>query len=124
LGLLFVPEVRALAAPVREGVDHAVYELLDGALADGGGVAGLPGQGGGGGILAEGAAEVLGGDDVGGVLRPAFGELHALLLEHGCAVRALDDGRAITLPLHPIVGVDLGRGEVAGEYPLVEVDVL
>jgi hypothetical protein len=113
LGFFIVREVVSLAAPVRDAVDHAVDELLDGVLADGG-----VGVRGGGGGLAQGAAEVLGGDDVGGVLRPAFGELDALLLEDRRAVRAGDDGRAVALPFERIVGVYLGRGEPPGYYPL------
>ncbi len=107
LGLLLAREVAVGAAPVREAVDDAVDELLDGALADGGAVAG-----GGGGLFGQGAAEVLGGDDVGGVLRPVGGELDVLLLEYGCAVGACDD-RGADLPPHLIVGVDIRAGKVA-----------
>src|SRR3972149_6203140 len=112
LRLVFVQEVAALAAPVRDAVDDAVDELPDGALPDGGGLAG-----GGGGGLRQGAAEVLGGDDVGGVLRPGRGELNVSLLEDGDAVGACDDRRAVVLPRYLIVGVDAFAGELAGDDP-------
>src|SRR3990172_11019123 len=44
LRFVIVREVLPLSPPLRDGVDYAVYELLDGALADGGG---LPRRGGG-----------------------------------------------------------------------------
>ncbi len=117
-GFLLVAEVAALAAPAGDGVDNAVDELLDGALADGHAVAGAVGglgAGRGGGVVAEGAAEVLGGDYVGGVLGPGRGDLDVLLLEHGGAVGAGDEGGAVGLPRHLIVGVDVRRGEVAAQ---------
>src|SRR5262249_55005825 len=54
-------------------------------------------------------AEVLGGDDVGGELAPALGDLEVLELEDGGAVGIADLGRA-ALPLDPLIGVDAGRG--------------
>jgi len=114
LRFVFVREIAALLSPFRDPVDDAVDQLLDGALADGGAEARR-----GGGGLGQGAAEVLGGDDVGGVLGPGFGELDVFLLEDGGAVGACDDRRAIVLPLQLIVGVDsLPVGAFAGEAPL------
>ncbi len=58
-------------------------------------------------------AEVLLSHDVGGVLRPALGELHALLLE-GDAI-AMADARVARLPLHSIERMLIRRGEQAPE---------
>ena len=60
---------------------------------------------------AELAAEVLLGDDVGRVLRPARGELDVALLE-GDAV-AVADARVAQLPLDGVERVRVGRGEEA-----------
>ena len=59
-------EVVLRRGPAGDGVDHAVDELLDAALALGG---------------ADVAAEVLADDDVGGELAPEVGDLDVLLLE-------------------------------------------
>ena len=57
------------------------------------------------------AAEVLLGDDVGRVLRPALRELDAALLERG-VLRVADD-RVAKLPLDLVEGVDAGGREAA-----------
>ena len=63
---------------------------------------------------AEVAAEVLGGDDVGGHLRPELGHLDVLLLEDLLPLLVRDRGVA-QLPLDGVEGVDPGRREVALE---------
>ena len=61
---------------------------------------------------AEGAAEVLLGDDVGGVLRPGAGELEVALLEGDGAVAPVGDHRVAAVPGELVVGVRaLGREE-------------
>ena len=82
LGVLVGGEVAPLAPPAGDRAGDAADHLLDRALARR--VADLP-------------AEVLLGDDVRGVLRPALGELDVLLLE-GDAV-AVADARVAQLPL-------------------------
>ncbi len=76
--VLFAGEVAAGASPAGDRAGDAADHLLDGVLA-------LRG--------AELSAEVLLGDDVGRVLRPALGELDVLLLE-GDAVAVSDAGVA------------------------------
>jgi hypothetical protein len=61
---------------------------------------------------AEGAAEVLRDDDVGGELRPSGRNLHIVLLEDDLALLVLDDGAA-PLPLDALEGILVGDGEVA-----------
>ena len=89
-------EVAALASPGGDRAGDATDHLLDGVLARG---------------AVELAAEVLLGDDVGGVLRPALGELDVALLE-GDAVAVSDAGVA-ALPLDGVEGVRAGIGEEA-----------
>ena len=62
---------------------------------------------------AHGAAEVLGGDHVGGQGGPALGELQVALLEDDLAV-LVGDGRFAGVPLDGVVGMDA----LAGEAPL------
>ena len=57
-------------------------------------------------VGAEGAAEVLLGDDVGGVLRPRDGELDVGLEEGVGAVLVVRDARVAAFPLDRVVGVD------------------
>ena len=63
-------EVAVVLAGLAVGLHDPVDELLEAPLAD---------------VGADGAAEVLGGDDGGGVDRPEVGELDAALLEDGLA---------------------------------------
>ena len=63
-------------------------------------------------VRADGAAEVLGGDDVGGVDRPGLRELHPALLEVDRAVAPVGHDDVTTLPDHLVVRVlALGRPE-------------
>ncbi len=112
LALLLAGEVAIVPAPAGDLVDHAVDELLDGALAEHAV------------LRLEGAAEVLGGDDVGGVLGPGGRELDVALLEDGGAVGRGDD-RGARFPRELIVGVDVGAGEEAldGELGLAVADL-
>ena len=89
-------EVAALAAPVGDRAGDAADHLLDRALARG---------------RVELAAEVLLGDDVGRVLRPAARELDVALLEGDLV--AVADARVADLPLDGVEGVRLRRREVA-----------
>ena len=95
LGVLGRGEVAVVLAGLDVGQDDAVDQLLEAGLA---------------GVGADGAAEVLGGDDRGGVDRPEVGELDAALLEDRLAGLPvlLDDVAA--LPGHLVVGVHAGRG--------------
>ena len=95
-----VDEVAVLAAPGGDGVDHAVGHLPERPLALGG---------------AQGAAEVLLGQDVGGVQAPALGHLDAQLLEGHGAVPVVGDPGVPALPAHLVVGVDAFGGEVASD---------
>ena len=95
-GVLFAGEVAAAAAPAGDRAGDAADHLLDRALALG---------------RAELPAEVLLGDDVGRVLRPAPGELDVALLE-GDAVAVADAGVA-ALPLDLLERVHVGRREEA-----------
>src|SRR5690606_31044313 len=92
VGVLLAREVAELAAPARDRAGDAADHLLDGGLALG---------------RAEAAAEVLLGDDVRRVLRPALRELDAALLE-GRVVRIADD-RVADLPLDLVEGMDTRR---------------
>src|SRR3989338_7860446 len=85
LGVGLGVEVALAAAPGADRTDDAADELPDAALALGG---------------AEGAAEVLRGDDVGGGLRPELGDLDVLLLEDDLALLARND-RGAGFPPHP-----------------------
>ena len=91
-------EVAVRLAALAVGRDDAVDELLEAPLT---------------GVGADGAAEVLGGHDGGGVERPGVGVLHATLLEdHGTGLPVgLDD--VATLPGQLVVGVDTLGGEDA-----------
>ena len=100
LGLAVVDEVAALDAPPGDGVDHPVGDLLERVLALGG---------------AEGAPEVLLGDDVGGVERPVDGELDVDLLEGDGAVLVVGDAGVTPLPGHLVVGVDARGREVPAD---------
>jgi hypothetical protein len=88
LSILVAGEVAAVATPARDRAGHAADHLLDRRLARGG---------------VEPAAEVLLGDDVGGVLGPADRELHALLLEG--RLLGIADQRVADLPLDAVEGV-------------------
>ena len=83
-------EVAVVDAGLGVGLHDPVDELLEAPLAY---------------VGADGAAEVLGGDDGGGVDRPEVGELDAALLEDGLAGLPvlLDD--VATLPRDGVVGV-------------------
>ena len=91
---LVVDEVAVLDAPRGDRVDHAVDDLAQRRLALG---------------RAEGAAEVLLGDDVGGVQRPRRRELDAELLEGDRAVLEVGDAGVAPLPGDLVVGVDARR---------------
>src|SRR5690606_719357 len=93
-------EVAALAAPRGDGVGHPVDHLAQRALALGG---------------AQGAPEVLLGDDVGGVHRPRRRELDAELLEGHGAVGEVGDAGVAPLPRELVVGVHAGSGEVTAD---------
>ena len=96
VGVLVGGEVAALAPPGGDPPGDAGDHLLDGALAL---------------RRAEPAAEVLLGDDVGRVLRPALRELDPALLERGAL--GIADHRVAELPLDLVEGVDAGGGEAA-----------
>ena len=103
LGVVVGGEVAVLGAPAgdRTGdpVHHLAYRVLT-----------LRG--------AEGAAEVLLGDDVGGVLRPGGGELEVALLEGGGAIAPVGDDGVPTLPGELVVGVgSLAREQTAYAKP-------
>ena len=99
-GLGLVGEVAALVAPARDRVDDTIDHLPQRRLALGG---------------PEGAAEVLLGDDVGGVHRPGDGELDAELFEGDGAVLPVRDAGIATLPDDFVIGVDAGRGEESAD---------
>src|SRR5438552_11430190 len=61
------------------------------------------------------AAEVLLGDDVRGVQRPADGELDLALLEGHRAVPVVRDAGVAPLPRELVVGMDPLGGEVAAD---------
>ena len=95
--LLLVDEVAVLHAPRRDRVGDAVDHLAQRGLAL---------------LGAEGAAEVLLGDDVGGVLRPGDRELDVGLQEGVGAVLPVRDPRLAAFPLERVVRVDARFGEV------------
>ena len=88
VGLLVVDEVAVLGAPVGDRVGDPVDHLAQRLLALG---------------RAEGAAEVLLGDDVGGVQRPRDRELDVGLEEGVAAVLEVRDARVAPLPLDGVV---------------------
>ena len=95
LGIRLGAEVVVLLAPAADRVDHAGDELADRGLAL---------------RRAERSAEVFLGDDVGGVLRPADGELHTALLEGVPALLEVGDDRVARLPFDLVERVGpLGR---------------
>ena len=101
-GLSFglVGEVVTLDAPVGDGVDDAVHDLLQAGLAL---------------RRAEGAAEVLLGKDVGRVNRPRGRHFDAELLEgHGAVTEVRDPGVA-TVPDDLVVRVAVFGGEEAAK---------
>ncbi len=100
LGLGLVDEVAALDAPGGDGVGHPVDDLAQRALPLG---------------RAQGAPEVLLGHDVGGVDGPVGGELDPELLEGDRAVGPVGDAGVAPVPLHGVVGVLVGPGEVAAD---------
>ena len=100
VGLGLVDEVAAVGAPVGDRVGDPVDDLAQRRLALG---------------RAEGAAEVLLGDDVGGVQRPGDGELDAELLEGDRSVFPVADPRIAAFPLHLLVRMGARRREVAGD---------
>ena len=81
-------KVAAIPAPVGQGVGHAADQLAHARFAL---------------RSAAVAVEVFAGDDIGGGLRPIFGDLHVMLLEDNLALLVGDGGGAL-LPLHLIVG--------------------
>ncbi len=83
LGLVVVDEVAVLDPPRGDRVGHPVGHLLERPLALGG---------------AEGAAEVLLGQDVGGVHAPGLGHLDAQLLEGDRPVAVVGDPGVAPLP--------------------------
>ena len=97
LGVLLRGEVSVLLAPAADRVDDAGDELADRGLALG---------------RAERTTEVLLGDDVGGVLRPADGELNAALLEGVPAFLEVGDDRVTRLPFDLVERVGPLRREV------------
>ena len=91
LRLVVVDEVAALAAPPGDGVGHPVGDLLERRLPLG---------------RAEGAPEVLLGQDVGGVDAPGRGHLDPELLEGDRPGGVVGDPGVAPLPGHGVVGVD------------------
>ena len=100
LGLVVVDEVAVAGAPVGDRVGDPVDHLAQRPLPLG---------------RAEGAPEVLLGDDVGGVLRPAHRELDVGLEEGVGAVLVVGDAGVATFPLDGVVGVLTGRREVPAD---------
>ena len=98
LGVALGGEVAVLAAGRAVGEHDPVDELTQAALAL---------------RAADRAAEVLRGDDVGGVDAPLGGELHAALLEVDRAVAPVGHDDVAALPGHLVVGVHTGGGEDA-----------
>ncbi len=75
--VIFALEVLLLDRPAGDGVDDASDQLLDGPLALG---------------SADRAAEILGDDDVGGLLRPEARDLDVALFENKGALLVTNDG--------------------------------
>ena len=99
-------EVAVLRAPAGDRVDHPADQLAD---------RGLTLRG------AEGAAEVLLGNDVGGVLGPRDRELDVALLEGVAALLVVRDDRVADLPFDLVERVHPFAGEVAAEgQPLTD----
>ena len=94
LGVGVGGEVAVLLAGRRVGQHDPVDELPQAPLAR---------------VGADGAAEVLGGDDGGGVDRPEVGELDAALLEDGLARPPVGHDDVAALPGHLVVGVHARR---------------
>ena len=92
-------EVLLRPRPAGDGVDDAADELLDAALALG---------------RADLAAEILGDDDVGRLLRPELRDLDVALLEDDLALLVADHRRA-DLPLDLVERIDAGQREIARE---------
>src|SRR5207237_6099989 len=90
VGVVGAREVAALAAPLGDRAGDAADHLLDRALAL---------------LGAHLAAEVLLGDDVGRVLRPALRELDSALLESW--ILRIADQRVADLPLDLVEGMDV-----------------
>ncbi len=90
LEIVFAREVALLARPLGDRVDDAANELLDAAFTIG---------------RADLSAEVLGDDDVGGLLRPETGNFHVALLEDHLALLVTDDGRPY-FPLDLVERID------------------
>ncbi len=97
LGLVVVDEVPVLAAPRRDGVDHPVDDLLERPL---------PLR------RAEGAPEVLLGQDVGGVQAPPGRNLHAELLEGHRTGGVMGDPGVPPFPVDGGIGVLPRCGEL------------
>jgi hypothetical protein len=100
LCVLLRGEVVVLLAPAADRVDDAGDELADRGLTL---------------RRAERASEVLLGDDVGGVLRPADGKLHAALLEGVPALLEVGDDRVARLPFDLVERVGPLRREMPPE---------
>ena len=99
LQVVLAREVLLRARPAGDGIHHAPDQLPHGALAL---------------RRADGAAEVLGDDDVGRLLRPRLRHLDVALLEHDVALLVADDRRA-GFPLHGVERVDPVAREEPGE---------
>ena len=96
-------KVALLHRPAGDGLDHAAHQLLDRVLAF---------------RRAHGAAEVLGGHNIGGLLAPALGRLDVFLLEDRATALILDDG-APGIPFELVVGMNaFGREEALEGEPL------
>src|SRR3954464_15627032 len=100
LGLGLVDEVAVLAAPGRDRVDDAGGDLTQRALTL---------------DRSELSPEVLLGHDVGGVLRPADGELDPRLFEGHRAVPEVGDAGVAPLPEDLVIGVGVRSGEVTAD---------
>src|SRR5262249_49487811 len=97
--VLVVCEVLVGARPLRDRRHDAADQLPDAALALG---------------RADLAAEILGDDNVGGLLRPRLRDLDVALFEDHFAALAADDGGA-QLPLDLVERIDGGVAEEPGE---------
>ena len=95
--VVFAGEVVLPARPGRDGVDDAADQLLDGTLTL---------------RRADGAAEILGDDDVGGLLGPEAGNLDVALLEDDRALFVADHGGA-DVPFDLVERIDPFLGEEA-----------
>ena len=95
--VVFAREVVLPARPGRDGVDDAADQLLDGTLTL---------------RRTDGAAEILGDDDVGGLLGPEAGNLDVALLEDDRALFVADHGGA-DVPFDLVERIDPFLGEEA-----------